>query len=108
MYSLAAVDGIRYGWEDEEVDRDALMGRYNPADWDSRYDFESMSMALQDGKLAIAWNDPGLSDGVTLVEIYSEKGLEYARGIFCGLYNQDGDAQRYLYSMIQPKLVWVE
>lgn len=108
MYSLAAVDGIRYGWEDEEVDRDALMGRYNPADWDSRYDFESMSMALQDGKLAIAWNDPGLSDGVTLVEIYSEKGLEYARGIFCGLYNQDGDAQRYLYSMIQPKLVWAE
>ena len=108
MYSLAAVDGIRYGWEDEEVDRDALMGRYNPADWDSRYDFESMSMALQDGKLAIAWNDPGLSNGVTLVEIYSEKGLEYARGIFCGLYNQDGDAQRYLYSMIQPKLVWVE
>lgn len=108
MYSLAAVDGIRYGWEDEEVDRDALMDRYNPADWDSRYDFESMSMALQDGKLAIAWNDPGLSDGVTLVEIYSEKGLEYARGIFCGLYNQDGDAQRYLYSMIQPKLVWAE
>ena len=108
MYSLAAVDGIRYGWEDEEVDRDALMGRYNPADWDSRYDFESMSMALQDGKLAIAWNDPGLSDGVTLVEIYSERGLEYARGIFCGLYNQDGDAQRYLYSMIQPKLVWAE
>lgn len=108
MYSLAAVDGIRYGWEDEEVDRDALMGRYNPADWDSRYDFESMSMALQDGKLAIAWNDPGLSDGVTLVEIYSEKGLEYARGIFCGLYNQEGDAQRYLYSMIQPKLVWAE
>ena len=108
MYSLAAVDGIRYGWEDEEVDRDALMGRYNPADWDSRYDFESMSMALQDGKLAIAWNDPGLSDGVTLVEIYSEKGLEYARGIFCGLYNQDGDAQRYLYSMVQPKLVWAE
>lgn len=108
MYSLAAVDGMRYGWEDEEVDRDALMGRYNPADWDSRYDFESMSMALQDGKLAIAWNDPGLSDGVTLVEIYSEKGLEYARGIFCGLYNQDGDAQRYLYSMIHPKLVWAE
>ena len=108
MYSLAAVDGIRYGWEDEEVDRDALMGRYNPADWDSRYDFESMSMVLQDGKLAIAWNDPGLSDGVTLVEIYSEKGLEYARGIFCGLYNQEGDAQRYLYSMIQPKLVWAE
>ena len=108
MYSLAAVDGIRSGWEDEEVDRDALMGRYNPADWDSRYDFESMSMALQDGKLAIAWNDPGLSDGVTLVEIYSERGLEYARGIFCGLYNQDGDAQRYLYSMIQPKLVWAE
>ena len=108
MYSLAAVDGIRYGWEDEEVDRDALMGRYNPADWDSRYDFEAMSMALQDGKLAIAWNDPGLNDGLTLVEIYSEKGLEYARGIFCGLYNQDGDAQRYLYSMIQPKLVWVE
>lgn len=108
MYSLAAVDGIRYGWEDEEVDRDALMGRYNPADWDSRYDFESMSMALQDGKLAIAWNDPGLSDGVTLVEIYSEKGLEYARGIFCGLYNQEGDAQRYLYSMKHPKLVWAE
>lgn len=108
MYSLAAVDGIRYGWEDEEVDRDALMGRYNPADWDSRYDFESMSMALQDGKLAIAWNDPGLSDGVALVEIYSEKGLEYARGIFCGLYNQGGDAQRYLYSMKHPKLVWAE
>lgn len=108
MYSLAALDGIRYGWEDEEIDRDALMGRYNPVDWDSRYDFEAMSMALQDGKLAIAWNDPGLSDGMTLVEIYSEKGLEYARGIFCGLYNQDGDAQRYLYSMIQPKLVWAE
>lgn len=108
MYSLAAVDGMRYGWEDEEVDRDALMGRYNPADWDSRYDFESMSMALQDGKLAIAWNDPGLYDGLTLVEIYSEKGLEYARGIFCGLYNQDGDAQRYLYSMKHPKLVWAE
>lgn len=103
-----SVDGIRYGWEDEEVDRYALMGRYNPADWDSRYDFESMSMALQDGKLAIAWNDPGLSDGVTLVEIYSEKGLEYARGIFCGLYNQEGDAQRYLYSMKHPKLVWAE
>ena len=67
MYSLAAVDGIRYGWEDEEVDRDALMGRYNPADWDSRYDFESMSMALQDGKLAIAWNDPGVADGVSRV-----------------------------------------
>lgn len=108
MYSLAAVDGIRYGWEDEEVDRDAIMERYNPGEGDSRYDFEAMSMALQDGKLAIAWNDPGLNDGVTLVEIYSEKGLEYARGIFCGLYGQDGDAQRYLYSMIQPKLVWAE
>lgn len=108
MYSMAALDGIRYGWEDEEVDRDALMGRYNPVDWDSRYDFESMSMALQDGKLAIAWKDPGLSDGVTLVEIYSEKGLEYARGVFCGLYGQDGDAQRYLYSMHNPALTWAE
>ncbi len=58
---LAALDGIRYGWEDEEVDRDAIMERYNPGEGDSRYDFEAMSMALQDGKLAIAWNDPGFT-----------------------------------------------
>lgn len=98
---LAAVDGVRYAWEDENVAVDEILDVHNPADVSENGDFESMAMDLKDGKLAMAWNCTGLSEVQLLVEVYSEKGLEYARGIGCDLYRQSGNI-----SSAQPEVAW--
>ena len=98
---LAAVDGVRYAWEDENVAVNEILDVLNPADVSVNGDFESMAMDLKDGKLAMAWNCTGPSEVRLLVEVYSEKGLEYARGIGCDLYRQSGNI-----SSTQPEVAW--
>lgn len=98
---LPAVDGVRYAWEDENADVDESLDVHNPADVNENGDFESMAMDLKDGKLAMAWNCARLSKVQLLVEVYSEKGLEYARGIGCDLYRQSGNI-----SSTWPEVAW--
>lgn len=108
LYSYAKENGVGYTWEREEAGEATLMDCYNPVDTDKSFGFERMSMTLRDGRLAMAWNNTGLSRGDSMVQIYSEKGLEYARAICSNLYGQGGYSKEYLGSMKGPELAWAE
>lgn len=107
LYALAAKGGFAYAWEDEDVDPERILGTISPTRVDGGYGFETMSMALRDGKLAMAWRDNTVGELDIMVEIFSEDGLEYARGIACGLYHQERGSV-VLSERRLPELVWAE
>ena len=107
LYALAAKGGFAYAWEDEDVDPERILGTISPTRVDGGYGFETMSMALRDGKLAMAWRDNTVGELDIMVEIFSEDGLEYARGIACGLYHQER-GRVVLSERRLPELVWAE
>lgn len=107
LYVIPTVDGLEYGWEDEGAEADSYVNICNPSAEDRLIDFENMSMALRDGKLALAWADQVISDVDVAVQIYSAEGLIYARFIGCELYRKTTGTQ-YIYSSKRPELVWQE
>ena len=107
LYSYLKEDGVGYTWDREEAGEAMLPVWFTPADTDMGFSFETMSMVLRDGRLAMVWNTWQL-EGRSMVQIYSGKGLEYARCIGCGLYSQKGGSGQQLGSMKPPELFWAE
>lgn len=106
LYEIPTAEGMDYVWEDEEAAPEGYFNSVNPAEVNWSCSFESMSMDLKDGKLAMAWSEGVLADADVAVQIYSAQGLEYARFIRCGLYHRDVGA--YLRSGQKPALAWAE
>lgn len=107
LYALAGKGGFAYAWEGEDVDPERIISTISPTRVDGGYGFETMSMALRDGKLAMAWRNNAAGEMDIMVEIFSENGLEYARGISCGLYHQEL-GNMLVSGRRQPELVWAE
>lgn len=103
LYAIPTAEGADYVWEDEGAAPEGYFNSVNPAEVNWSCDFESMSMALRDGRLALAWGDCALDDANVAVQIYSARGLEYARFIRCGLYQRTA-----IQSGRQPALAWAE
>ncbi len=106
LYVTYIKDGLGFAWEDENVDPDRISTAHNPADERLYWTFEDMSMALKDGKLAIAWGETGMSGADVMVEVYSAEGLVYARGIQNGLYRQSLGSTQYIREWTGPQVVW--
>lgn len=106
LYLVDSKDGLGFAWEDENVDSERIASVYSPVDSVWVDDFESLPMALRDGKLAIAWNEQNSNELDVMVEVYSSEGLVYARGIRCGLLHQSKGSSQYLRAMQEPKLAW--